>query len=96
MMTKNACLQPRASSVSGYYKPSFMALSTSDLLGRCVLGATQNQNESLNPLVWVSWCRLGQVPFGLGAQNINTMDTRLFAVLWLLLFVIFTRELEAE
>lgn len=29
-----------------------MTLSSTDLLGRCVLDATQNQNESLNALVW--------------------------------------------
>ncbi|XP_028394501.1 uncharacterized protein LOC114518697 [Dendronephthya gigantea] len=33
-------------------KPTFLALSESGLLQRCVLGTTQNQNESLNGLVW--------------------------------------------
>ena len=34
-------------------KPIFMALSNADLLQRCVLGGTQNANESLNSLVWL-------------------------------------------
>ena len=33
--------------------PTFMTLSDSKLLGRCVLGATQNQNECINSMVWV-------------------------------------------
>ena len=33
-------------------KETFIALSETTLLERCVLGATQNQNESLNSLVW--------------------------------------------
>ena len=33
-------------------KPTFLALSESSLLQRCVLGATQCQNECLNSLVW--------------------------------------------
>jgi hypothetical protein len=33
-------------------KPTFLVLSETSLLERCVLGATQNQNESLNGLVW--------------------------------------------
>lgn len=34
-------------------KPTFMTLSESKLLERCVLGTTQNRNESINSLVWV-------------------------------------------
>ena len=34
-------------------RPTFMTLSDSKLLGRCVLGATQNQNECINSMVWV-------------------------------------------
>ena len=33
-------------------KPVFMTLSQTELLERCVLGTTQNQNETLNALVW--------------------------------------------
>ena len=33
-------------------KPVFMNLSESKLLSRCVLGTTQNVNESLNGVVW--------------------------------------------
>jgi hypothetical protein len=33
-------------------KPVFITLSETELLKRCVLGATQNANESLNGLVW--------------------------------------------
>ena len=35
-----------------FIKPVFTALSKRELLERCVLGATQNQNESLNNIVW--------------------------------------------
>ena len=34
-------------------RPTFMALSETKLLERCVLGATQNRNECINSLVWV-------------------------------------------
>ena len=34
-------------------RPTFMTLSDSKLLERCVRGATQNPNESINCLVWV-------------------------------------------
>ena len=34
-------------------RPTFMTLSDSKLLGRCVLGATQNRNECINSMVWV-------------------------------------------
>jgi hypothetical protein len=33
-------------------KPTFLTLSDSKLLERCVRGATQNSNESINALVW--------------------------------------------
>ena len=33
-------------------KPTFEALSADELLDRCLEGATQNQNESLNSTVW--------------------------------------------
>ncbi|CAB3985187.1 Hypothetical predicted protein [Paramuricea clavata] len=33
-------------------RPTFMALSERKLLERCVRGATQNRNESINALVW--------------------------------------------
>jgi len=33
-------------------KPIFIDLSTDELLQRCVVGATQNANESINSLVW--------------------------------------------
>ena len=33
-------------------KPTFLTLSDSKLLERCVRGATQNNNESINSLVW--------------------------------------------
>ena len=35
-----------------YVKPIFERLCSRKLLARCVLGATQNQNESFNKLVW--------------------------------------------
>jgi hypothetical protein len=34
-------------------RPVFMVLSESSLLTRCVNGITQNQNESINSLVWI-------------------------------------------
>ena len=34
-------------------RPTFMTLSETKLLERCVRGATQNQNECINSLVWV-------------------------------------------
>ncbi|CAH3044662.1 unnamed protein product [Pocillopora meandrina] len=43
-------------------KPTFVSLSDSKLLERCVRGKTQNPNESINAMVWV------RVP------NINTME----------------------
>lgn len=36
-------------------KPIYRDLTTPNLLGRCLRGATQNQNESLNGLIW-SFC----------------------------------------
>ena len=33
-------------------KPTFETLSADDLLDRCLEGANQNQNESLNSVVW--------------------------------------------
>lgn len=36
-----------------FLKPKFEFLSQEQLLRRCVFGATQNNNESLNSLVWV-------------------------------------------
>lgn len=35
-----------------YVRPIFVRLSSRDLLTRCSLGATQNQNESFNKVVW--------------------------------------------
>ena len=35
-----------------FIKPVFTELSKRELLKRCVLGATQNQNESFNNIVW--------------------------------------------
>ena len=40
-----------------YIKPVFAALCTPELLEKCLLGATQNRNESFNNLVWA--CALG-------------------------------------
>ena len=34
-------------------KPIFVSLSDEELLKRCILGTTQNPNESINSLVWV-------------------------------------------
>ena len=38
--------------LSPFIKPVFTELSKPELLEKCVLGATQNQNESFNGLVW--------------------------------------------
>ena len=35
-----------------FKKPVFTALSKQELLEKCVLGATQNQNESFNNIFW--------------------------------------------
>ena len=35
-----------------YVKPVFTRLSDKSLLEKCLLGVTQNQNESFNDLVW--------------------------------------------
>ena len=34
-------------------KPIFVDLSNEELLKRCILGTTQNSNESVNSLVWI-------------------------------------------
>ena len=41
--------------LSPFIKPIFTELSKLELLEKCVLGATQNQNESFNNIIW-SWC----------------------------------------
>ena len=38
--------------IAPYIKEVFQTLSTDALMERCVLGATQNQNESFNSLIW--------------------------------------------
>ena len=38
--------------LSPFIKPVFTELSKPELLEKCVLGATQNQNESFNNIVW--------------------------------------------
>lgn len=43
---------PLAPAVVEVIKPTFEALSADELLERCLEGATQNQNESLNSVVW--------------------------------------------
>jgi len=43
---------PLAPAVVEVIKPTFEALSANDLLDRCLEGANQNQNESLNSVVW--------------------------------------------
>ena len=47
-------------------KPTYIQLASKELLERCLRGATQNQNESFNGLVWghcpkESFCGLGTV-----------------------------------
>ena len=36
-----------------YVHPVFMRLANLELLERCTLGATQNQNESFNNVIWL-------------------------------------------
>ena len=36
-----------------YVRPVYMRLANRDLLERCTLGATQNQNESFNNVIWL-------------------------------------------
>ncbi len=36
-----------------YVRPVYRRLANRDLLERCTLGATQNQNESFNNLIWI-------------------------------------------
>ena len=36
-----------------YVHPVYMRLANRELLERCTLGATQNQNESLNNVIWL-------------------------------------------
>ena len=43
---------PLAPAVVEVIKPVFEALSADELLDRCLEGATQNQNESINAVVW--------------------------------------------
>ena len=38
--------------LSPFIKPVFTELSKLELLEKCVLGATQNQNESFNNIIW--------------------------------------------
>ena len=44
-------------------RPTFTELSADNLLSRCVVGATQNQNESINSLVTVSEAQIQWVKY---------------------------------
>lgn len=48
-------------------KPVFQALSSPDLLSKCLHGRTQNTNESLNQLIW---CRCPKTTF-VGADSVK-------------------------
>ena len=45
--------------LSPFIKPVFTELSKLELLEKCVLGATQNQNESFNGIVWTRCPKTG-------------------------------------
>ena len=60
-------------------KPTYKRLAEKELLERCVLGATQNQNESFNNLVWsrcskTSFCGLPSVQSAVGLAVIIFND----------------------
>ena len=48
--------------LSPFIKPVFTELSKRELLEKCVLGSTQNQNESLNNIIW-SWVPKNRIWF---------------------------------
>ena len=47
-----AAVQCIPEDLAGYVKPIFEDLCDRQLLERCVLGATQNRNESINGMIW--------------------------------------------
>ena len=75
-----------------FIKPVFTELSKRELLEKCVLGATQNQNESLNNIIW-SRCpktgfgsrkmvgiavHLAVIPFNHGLEGLSPLFQNLF------------------
>ena len=68
-------------------KPIFEALTRDELLDRCLEGATQNQNESLNSVIWSflsketfaglssveTACAMAVSPFDDGAHTVSSI-----------------------
>ena len=77
-----------------YIKPVFTELSKLELLEKCVLGATQNQNESFNNIVWsrcpkTRFCsvevveiavNLAAITFNHGLEGLSPLFEKLFGV----------------
>ena len=77
-----------------YIKPVFTELSKLELLEKCVLGATQNQNESFNNIVWsrcpkTRFCsvevveiavNLAAITFNHGLEGLLPLFAKLFGV----------------
>lgn len=59
--------QPLSQKVQDAIKPVFEALSTDDLLNRCLGGNTQNSNESVNACIW----KLAPKHLHCGAQTVE-------------------------
>ena len=67
---KDPPLIPR--DLARYIRPVYQRLAHRDLLDRCTLGATQNQNESFNNIIWKhasktqflgqAYCRICSIP----------------------------------
>ena len=69
-------------------KPIYIQLASRDLLARCLYGATQNQNESLNGLIWSlcpkeTFCgkRVVEIAAYLAVAHFNNGPISLLAVL---------------
>ena len=78
--------------LSPFIKPVFTELSKLELLEKCVLGATQNQNESFNSIVWTRcpktrFCsveiveitvNLAAITFNHGLEGLSPLFVKLF------------------
>ena len=78
--------------LSTFIKPVFTELSKLELLEKCVLGATQNQNESFNNIVWTrnpktGFCsveiveiavNLAAITFNHGFEGLSPLFVKLF------------------
>ena len=75
----NACHTTIPADFEEYLEPQWRSLTTPELLGRCLLGATQNSNESFNGMVWsrcpkTEYCNLDTV-MGAVAQSVLVFNS---------------------